>query len=51
MALWLRCLIPNPGLAGLKPLEGSKVNSAVDPSEVDKIRTRNLWERSGKKPP
>ena len=49
MALWLRCLIPNPGVPGSKPLGGCKINSAVHPSEVDKISTRNLWELSGKK--
>ena len=47
--VWLRCLIPNPGGPGSKPLEGSKVHSAVHPSEVNKISTRNLWELSGEK--
>ena len=27
----------------------SKVDSAFHPSEVDKMRTRNFWELSGKK--
>ena len=49
MAYWLRCLIPNPGVPGSKPLEGSKVNAAIHPSDVDKISTRNLGELSGKK--
>ena len=47
--VWLRCSISNPRAAGSKPLEGSKVKSAVHPSEVDKINTRNLWELSGEK--
>ena len=33
----------------LKPLGGSKVNSAFHPSEVGKMSTRNFWELSGKK--
>ena len=37
---------PNPGIPGSKPLGGSKVNSAVHRSEVDKISTRNFWEFS-----
>ena len=38
---------PNPGIPpGSKPLGGSKVNSAVHRSEVDKISTRNFWELS-----
>ena len=28
---------------------GSKVDSAFQPSKVDKMSTRNFWERSGKK--
>ena len=40
---------PNPGVPGSKSLTGSKVNSAVHLSEVDKISTKNLWELSGKK--
>ena len=31
----------------LKPLGGSKVDSAFHPSEVDKVSTRNFWELSG----
>ena len=33
----------------LKPLGGSKVDSAFHPSEVDKMSTMNFWELSGKK--
>ena len=49
MAKWLRRWIPNPGVACSKPLGGSKVDSAIHPSEVDKMNTRNFWELSGKK--
>ena len=28
---------------------GSKVDSVFHPSEVDKMSTRNIWERSSKK--
>ena len=31
------------------PLGGSMVNLAFQPSEVDKMSTRNIWELSGKK--
>ena len=41
--------IPNPGVPYSKPLGGSKVKSAVQPSEVDKMSTRDFWELSGKK--
>ena len=41
--------IPNPGVPYLKPLGGSKVDSAFHPSEVDKMSIRNFWELSGKK--
>ena len=34
-----------------KPLDGSKVDSAFPPSEVEKMSTRNFWEHIGKKPP
>ena len=47
--LVVKVLDPNPGIPGSKPLGGSKVNSAVHRSEVDKISTRNFWELSGKK--
>ena len=30
-------------------LDGSKVDSAFHPSEVDEMSTRNIWELSGKK--
>ena len=33
----------------IKPLSGSKVNSAFHPSEVDKLSTRNAWKLNGKK--
>ena len=32
-----------------KPLGGSKVDSAVYPSEVNKMSTRNFWKLSDKK--
>ena len=41
--------IPNPGVMCLKPLGGSKVDSAFHFSEVDKMNIRNFWELSGKK--
>ena len=44
MALWLRRWIPNPEVPCSKPLDDSKVDSAIHPSEVDKMSTRNLWE-------
>ena len=46
---WLRRWIPNPGVPCSKPLGGSKVDSAIHPSEVDKMSTRDFWELSGKK--
>ena len=49
MAQWLGHWIPNPGIRYSKPLEGSKVDSAFHPCEVDQISTRTSWERSGKK--
>ena len=49
MTEWLRYWIPNPGVLCLKPLGGSKIDSAFHPSEVNKISTRNIWELSGKK--
>ena len=49
MAWWLRCWIPNPGVPCSKPLGRSKVDSAIHPSEVDKMSTRDFWELSGKK--
>ena len=33
----------------LKPLSGSKVDSAFQPSDVDKMSTRNFWDLSDKK--
>ena len=47
--VWLRRWFPSPGVPCSKPLSGSKVDSAFDPSEVDKMGTRNFWELSGKK--
>ena len=41
----LKCLrrwIPNPGVPCSKPLGGSKVDSALHPSKVDKMSTRNF---------
>ena len=32
-----------------KPLDGSKVDSAFQPSKVNKMSTRNFWELRGKK--
>ena len=45
----LKCWIPNPGVPCSKLLAGSKVDSAIHPSGVDKMSTRNLWEVSDKK--
>ena len=33
----------------LKTMGGSKADSAVHPSEIDKMSTRDFWELSGKK--
>ena len=44
----LRHWIPNPVVPCSKLLGGSKVDSAFNPSEVDKISTRNFWELTGK---
>ena len=49
MAEWLRHWIPNPGVPGLKPLGGFKVDSAFHPSEFNELNTRNSWELNGKK--
>ena len=38
----------NPGVPCSKPLRGPKVDSAFDPSEVDKMSTRNIWELNDK---
>ena len=43
--------IPDPGVPGSKPLGGFKVNSALYPSEVDQLSTRNSWELNGKRSP
>ena len=40
---WLRCWIPNSGVACSKPLSGSMVDSAFHPSEIDQMTTRNFW--------
>ena len=48
MTYWLRCWIPNPVVPCSKPLGGSKVDSVIHPSMVDKMSTRNFWELSGK---
>ena len=39
----LRRWIPNPGVPVSKPLGGSMVNLAFDPSERDQLSTRNSW--------
>ena len=49
MAWWLRCWISNPGFQWLKPLCGSKVDTAFHPFKVDNPSTKNIWELSGKK--
>ena len=49
MAWWLRHWISNPEVPYSKPLGGSNVDSAFHPSEVDKMRTRNFSELTGKK--
>ena len=36
----VRRWIPNPEVPGSKPLGGSKVHSAVHPSEIDQMSTR-----------
>ena len=41
--------ISNPGVPCSKPLDGSKVDSAFYPSEVNKMSTRTFWELSSKK--
>ena len=35
------------GLSCSKPLGGSKVDSAFDPSEVDKMSAKNFWKLIG----
>ena len=37
MTYWLRHWIPNPGVPCSNSLGGSKVDSALHPSEVDKV--------------
>ena len=49
MAQWLRRWISNPGAPCPKPPDGSKVDSALHLSEVDKISTRNFEELNGEK--
>ena len=41
--------ISNPGIPCSRPLGDSKFDSALHPSEVDKMSTRNIWELGGKK--
>ena len=43
-SLVVKGLDSNTGVPCSKQLGGSKVDLAVHPSEVDKIRTRNFWE-------
>ena len=48
MTWWIRYWIAKPGVPCSKPVDGSKVDSAFHPSEVDKMSTRIYWELSGK---
>ena len=41
-AWWIRHWIPNLEVPCLKPLGGSKMDSAFHPSEIDKVSTRNF---------
>ena len=45
----VECWIHNLGVPCSKPLGGPKVDSAVHPSEVDKMSTRDFRELNGKK--
>ena len=45
----VKALDSSLGVPCSKPLDGSMVNSAFHPSEVDKLSTRNFWELNGKK--
>ena len=47
MVWWLGRWIPNPGVPDLKPLGGSKVDSAFHPSEVYQMSTRSSCGFSG----
>ena len=47
--LAVRRWIPNPEVPGSKPLGGSKVHSAVHPSEIDQMSTRTSWGFTDKK--
>ena len=49
MDYMLRHWIPNPGVPGSKPLDGSIVDSAFHPSKFDQLSTKNCWELNGKK--
>ena len=49
MTQWLRRWIPDPVVMWSKLLGDSKVDSALHPSEVDKMSARNFKELSGKK--
>ena len=46
--LLVKVLDPNPGVPCLEPLGCSKVGSAFHTCEVDKMSTRNFWERNDK---
>ena len=48
MAYMLRHWIPNPGVPGSKPLDGSNVDSAFHPFKFDQLSTKNCWELNGK---
>ena len=47
--LVVKALDSRSGAPCSKPLGGSKVESAVHPSDVDKMSTRDSWQLSGKK--
>ena len=49
MALCLKYWIPKPGDPSSKRLDGSNVDLALHPLEVDQMSTSNFWEFSGKK--
>ena len=49
MAYWLRRWIPKSGVPGSKPIGGSKVDSAFDPSGFHRMSTKKSWVLYGKK--
>ena len=48
---WLKCWIANPGVLCSKPLGGSKVDSAIHPSVVNKMSIRDFLVVKSKLPP